>query len=133
MHFFRPNLETLSQQLLVAAFVAVFGALIVQFATKFSSHFKPRYDAAWSASFLGYLAAIVMQLLLAFVEDQPVVFLSGNILGNWYLIPFFIATFLIQAAIYLRVLRPKGNGQWGYGNVCLVSAAHLVFLVLVLF
>lgn len=133
MRFFRPDPEILSQQLLVAAFFAVFGALVVQVATKYSSRFKPRYLAAWSASFLGYLAAIFMQLVLAYVENQPVVFLSGNVLSNSYLIPFFIATFLIQAAICSRVLRPKEEGQWGYGKAGLVGAVHLAFLVLVLF
>jgi len=113
-------------QIFASAFGAIIGALIVQLATKIVAKYKPPYDMAYKATFLGYLSTVV----IIFVGTFGVEF---NELSIFSRLAMIIAIPLVEAVIYTHLIESPEKQPLGFGDACMVSLIHffLIFVVII--
>lgn len=107
--------------------VALWGAVIVQFATLRVAGFKPRFGVAYLAALLGAAAGLVIGFLIGFIlapegrQGFGTMTLFSTVLG-----------FFVQAGFYTLLLKHPETGGIIYRKACLIALIQLVIGVVVI-
>ncbi|MBD3337654.1 MAG: hypothetical protein GF353_01010 [Candidatus Lokiarchaeota archaeon] len=109
-------------QIIGAAIGALIGALIVQLACKMVVKFKPPYGIAYKATFLGYVASVLVGFVGGFVIGA-----SGQQFTGTSIILLMAIGFFVQAAIYAHLIKHPETGAISFGKACIVSLIQLIF------
>jgi len=110
-----------------AAIDVLFGALIVQHATKIVAKFKPRYGMACLATFLGNVASLIVGFLIGMIVDM-----TGNEFTGGPMVLTMIVGFFVQAAIYGPLIKSTEGIPIGFGKACMVNLIQLIICGLML-
>lgn len=108
--------------LLVSAFVALVVALAIKLACKIIYGAAPSYGNAWLGAFAGAVAGSVVTplFLMTFGPWMGASLLSG------------VVAFLVQAAVFKKVLRIEGKGELSYGESFLMALVAALLLALLM-
>ena len=109
-------------QILAAAVVALLGALIVQIVCKMVAKFMPPYGMAYKATFLGYVASVLVGFVVYFVIGA-----LGQALTGTSTVLLMIIDLFVQAAIYSTMIKHPETGAIGFGKACQMILVELIF------
>ena len=105
-----------------SALVALVVALAIRLSCKMMYGAAPSYGNAWLGAFAGAVAGSVLTPLL--------MMMTGFMLGAPLLTG--VAAFLVQAAVFKKVLVIEGRGQLSFGESSLMALVAALLLVILM-